>query len=565
MNQLPYSTDELQALADMVCNNAMTDDGMARLEQMLLDNADAQDFYLGRVAFDAWLQWEIADQVEETTPVISLVPTPSSPPAALPVATGFFSSDWPVAYLMATVICGIGIAVAAFTYVSRPDGVAPAITAVEKIDQRGEPRPECVGRITAMFDCKWVNQRKSPASGRVAVGQDYALASGLMEITYHTGARVVLQGPATYNVESRNGGFLTLGKMTGKVENPAAKGFVVRTPTATITDIGTEFGVEVDAHGVTTSHVFRGSIEVERVTCGDNDKRIRLAKDESIVVERQPGVADPVFVHRKVDPGVFVRADQLAHSGRETTLSIRRRWLLYSNQLRNDPSLVAYYTFEKSGTTNAVLPNLSPAGHALDGNIVGAEWVLGRLPDKYALMFHGPNSGDKVVLPEQDWFNFKGPFSVAVWFKVAQFDGKHMALITKGDAVWRLQQAQDQQQLTFATNDGPTSDNGSYGRIEVQDCQWHLGVAVYEPRGNVAEKRLYVDGRLDVTDQSPAPLHQTHDPVWIGSNSGCPERTFHGWIDEVAIFDRALSADEIQKMFQAGSPRGTERKGNVNE
>ena len=38
--------------------------------------------------------------------------------------------------------------------------------------------------------------------------------------------------------------------------------FVVRTPTAVITDLGTEFGVEVDKSGVTHSHVFRGKIEV---------------------------------------------------------------------------------------------------------------------------------------------------------------------------------------------------------------------------------------------------------------------------------------------------------------
>ena len=38
-----------------------------------------------------------------------------------------------------------------------------------------------------------------------------------MEITYDTGAKVILQGPATYEVES-NGGFLLVGKLTGKLE-----------------------------------------------------------------------------------------------------------------------------------------------------------------------------------------------------------------------------------------------------------------------------------------------------------------------------------------------------------
>ena len=34
-----------------------------------------------------------------------------------------------------------------------------------------------------------------------------------MEITYDTGAKVILQGPATYEVDSTNGGFLSLGKL----------------------------------------------------------------------------------------------------------------------------------------------------------------------------------------------------------------------------------------------------------------------------------------------------------------------------------------------------------------
>ena len=39
-----------------------------------------------------------------------------------------------------------------------------------------------------------------------------------MEITYDTGAKVILQGPVTYDVESSAGGYLSLGKLTVRVE-----------------------------------------------------------------------------------------------------------------------------------------------------------------------------------------------------------------------------------------------------------------------------------------------------------------------------------------------------------
>ena len=82
------------------------------------------------------------------------------------------------------------------------------------------------------------------------------------------GAKVILQGPCTYEVESARGGFLSLGKLTaqggeegqgvGSRRNPKSliphptihyPLFSVRTPTAVVTDLGTEFGVEVDEAG----------------------------------------------------------------------------------------------------------------------------------------------------------------------------------------------------------------------------------------------------------------------------------------------------------------------------
>ena len=101
-----------------------------------------------------------------------------------------------------------------------------------------------------------------------------------MEITYDTGAKVILQGPVTYEVES-NGGYLSVGKLTGKLEkgNDEARmtndeglrnssfvirpsSFVIRTPTATVTDLGTEFGVEVSRAGDTETHIFVGAVKI---------------------------------------------------------------------------------------------------------------------------------------------------------------------------------------------------------------------------------------------------------------------------------------------------------------
>ena len=183
-----------------------------------------------------------------------------------------------------------------------------------------------VGRITGLADCKFSDDKDSlPPVGfaYVPLGRKYKLDSGLMEITYFSGAKVILQGPVAYEVESANGGFLSLGKMTACVEsakpqtafsknvqskspNPQISKslsplsplrsplFFVRTPAAIVTDLGTEFGVEVNEEGGVISEVFRGSVKLQPL--GGNDKtqpsEIILGENESALVKKSRDAND---------------------------------------------------------------------------------------------------------------------------------------------------------------------------------------------------------------------------------------------------------------------------------
>ena len=65
-----------------------------------------------------------------------------------------------------------------------------------------------------------------------------------------------------------------------------------------------------------------------------------------------------------------------------------------------------------------------------------------------------------------------------------------------------------------------------------------------------SHQAVHIDYQGDV----PLPLTQNGEPVWIGNNSQHPDRALSGWIDEVAIFSRALSAEEVAAMYDAGNP-----------
>jgi hypothetical protein len=331
--------------------------------------------------------------------------------------------------------------------------------------------------------------------------------------------------------------------------------FTVTTPSATITDLGTEFGVDVEKNGACEVHVLQGLVQAQfSGSSGDKPQTVQLKEGEGRRYQRQGNQLVDIPVDR-------AKFQQMPIDNRPTNR--HARWLEYSEQLRNDPALTVYYTFERAGKDNCVLPNMARTGSALDGRVEGAEWVYGRLPGKFALYFRGPGSGNRVVLPEQDRFNFTGPFSVAVWFKVEQLTMEFQRLVVKGDTTWRLQRDEVRSGFAFVTNhlgSAQTDYRAIKSQTDVVDGRWHLGVAVYEPVGKAANMRLYMDGHLEGEVKTSAPLNRDDNPVCLGGIIREKyDRTFCGRIDEVAIFARALAANEVAEMFNAGNPAGVLR------
>jgi hypothetical protein len=579
--------DELQELLDQFALDELTPDRAARLEELAASDPAACERYIRWAFVRAGLRSHAADAAE--------LPTPDARPPAgsfvlfgggLRAATANLLQGWPAAYLIATVVLGVGLAITAVTHVSPPDQVV----------RRSFPghsslavHPAVVGRITGTADCRFAADSKTKAPRQksvVSLGDKIALISGLLEITYDTGARVILQGPVEYEVESAAGGFLSLGKLTARVETAKPQDqrpktlishpssliphplFSVRTPTATVTDLGTEFGVEVARDGRLEVHVLKGSVQAQfHDANGRNVQTVQLVGGEA----RRYLPATGRAVQAAKQPWGDVAVIPLDRAGFERMHIVKpderyQRWLAHSRQLRNDPSLVAYYPFESMGRDSWLLTNAAATGEALAGRIEGPLWSAGRFPGKVALRFRGPGTSDRVILPEQERFKFTGPFSVAVWFRPERFQSRYYGLVAKGDSSWRLQQYKTTDRLCFDTSrqaaEGAYVVDATVGRTEIADGRWHLATSVYAPAGNAADKALYVDGRLEARNSVPLPLHQNDEPVWLGANGAVPQCEFRGVIDEVAIFSRALSADEVARMFDKGNPELPMKDGN---
>ena len=645
------SSSEFSSLMSNLVEGGLTPSQFDQLAQILEADPAARAVYRDHLSVHAMLYWRWHQQASEThqksprdsssnatsddwtapqsdselSPPLPGIDSPTSSffgilSHAAHGTIGFFSQELPFALLIATLVTCLGLLAGSVVYVSHHKQLADNGSAAKPTLPPVQFNLDYVGRVTGMVDVQWSDDQTATVHGaNVFLGRKFALASGLMEITYDTGAKVILQGPCTYQAESKTGGFLARGRLTAKLEkegsevrgqgsavanhkseirnqkspvpaltlalsqgergpntnpqslipNPLlapAPMFAVRTPTAVVQIHRTPIRGEVDKHGGTVSYVFRGRVAVQPIaTDGHPQQAVELCENESVRVDASSKAENPPTTRAAVDPSRFIRVSQFAKLAEKHNQTPFERWQAYSQQLRRDPSLLAYYTFEKHNQSTSVLPNQSPLGSVLDGKVENAEWVEGRIPGKLALYFHGPNSGDKVILPQQERFNFNGPFSVAVWFKAERFVGAWNTLISKGDTSWRLQYFDAAKNITFDTG-GISKELVSSAlplqplhqtsvKTSLRDNRYHLLVAVCEPIGDTVRKLLYVDGRLEGSDKATPKIRKNADPVCIGSMCIFSEREFSGWIDEVAILSRAMTANETTAMLEAGNPR----------
>ncbi len=148
-------------------------------------------------------------------------------------------------------------------------------------------------------------------------------------------------------------------------------------------------------------------------------------------------------------------------------------------------------------------------------------------------------------------------FSVANWFKIAPgaADG-NVEMVTWGASsgsatrlTWRVHQGR----LRTEHNAGNLR-----GNTYVDDGEWHFGALVVTEGANlqVPATRLYVDGVEDTTfsgDNDTYKLTAEHD-VRIGMSGPQNGRYWPGSIDEVFIFSRVLSAEQVQQVMNGIVP-----------
>ena len=116
--RLPPAESELSRLVESMCDGTIVSRERDRLELLLENDRDAQLFYVAYLDLHAQVQWMMRGEEKPAESEAArlhirrfhLLPSTSSPfhsPLGHAPRAFAISSGWPVAYLIATVICGV--------------------------------------------------------------------------------------------------------------------------------------------------------------------------------------------------------------------------------------------------------------------------------------------------------------------------------------------------------------------------------------------------------------------------------------------------------------------------
>jgi hypothetical protein len=332
---LPPADDELIVLIGRLCDGVLSRADCTRLETLMRSSPQAIAIYCAALELNAALQWrwykarqtshettasQTARQRRDAAPasalgapagVASAVPQTMATPRAAPAATTTKRSTprepspW-AAWLgrigaaldrpLPRIMLVFGALLTALVVGAAIEFVGSGSLGGWTFQSRREPGS--VACVTRLHDAAWAAPQgagDAAAPRRHASlfpGQRFDLVRGLVEIAFDGGATTIIEGPATFEVVSLAAGRLSSGRLTATLDKSVAQAasaearFAVETPTATVTDLGTSFGVAVGAAGETSVSVFDGLVELLPRLAGDTvpaglSQPLRLAAGES--------------------------------------------------------------------------------------------------------------------------------------------------------------------------------------------------------------------------------------------------------------------------------------------
>jgi hypothetical protein len=262
--------EELRRLLSARCDGWIDDDDMSRLESALQESREARQAYFQFMTVHAGVQAEIAarNYLETVPPALGESPTRQEAPDTESAGSG---NRWLRRQPLWALAAGVAAAAALLVWTSRtapsdgPNGNALA----HIIDESPQS--------------SWsLDHDSRPPDNAIRSGDLIRVSRGVVKLKFVRGSVLTLHGPALFEVISDMKGRALLGKLTAKIAE-GSEGYSVVTPRATVIDLGTELGIEVDDAGATDIVVFEGAVDLSyNPQQGTSSRQRRLTTGEAM-------------------------------------------------------------------------------------------------------------------------------------------------------------------------------------------------------------------------------------------------------------------------------------------
>lgn len=526
--KIGFPSPQFDEAVAAICHGAVSEGQAKGLNELLLNDPRARDEYLLRV--------EVHSRLASDPDLFGAIETTANIAPFQDSRGGRNRFAWALAAAACFALLGFGLL---RLWPTPPSERRPATS-------------KAVAMLNATVNARWKSPAEMPQSGAPLEPGWLKLDSGLAEIVFYSGARVVIEGPAEFQITSANEAFLAAGTISAEAPM-AARGFQIKTPRGTFREPDTSYGLMVD-HEATELHVFKGNVKV----------RAEFAAAEQEVHEGFGWAIQGLAGSRSIaaDRSLFASLFEMRRKSMAAEALRFDRWQAASKRLNENPSLLARFDLEGANALHWQLANACKHRSAMpDATIVGCQWVEGRWPNKRALEFQSMNDRVRMSVP--------GAFeslTFTAWIRVQGLDRKLNSLFMSdgfmpGTVHWLIRRDGALGMTVIGADPKNYRIIASPSAINLEQFGLWLHLAVVIDGSN---KRVthYLNGsplceeRLDVE----GPFHVGDAELGNWNGKGFPGddpfmiRNFSGAMDEFCIFNRPLSASEVQRLYSEGRP-----------
>lgn len=407
-----------------------------------------------------------------------------------------------------------------------------------------------VAVLTRTVEPNWDRRMKSPRVGGALEPGTLRLESGLAQVVFYSGARVVIEGPTELQLVSSTEAVCRTGRLLIEVP-PHARGFRIKTPQLSVVDLGTSFGIDAIG-GRTEVHVFKGNVDF-------STGRTKQSLGEGRGVAVQGSASPTLMAANPEDFGPLFGFQQRSMAAEAYRYE---QWQFASAELNQDPSLLVRLDFQNPGNAEWTLHNtVADNRSAGDATVVGCVRAEGRWREKQALEFQSVSDRVRLDVPGE----FEA-LTLSAWVCVKGLDRQFNSLFMSdgfdpGTIHWLIRQDGVLGVTVFGHGYGKFQIVASPPVVTLDKLGiWQQLTVVVN--GKAKQVVHYVNGvavsRHPLNLAPPFRVGSAELGNWNARNGSKPTpaliRNLSGSFDEFQLFSRALTDAEVRELYDKGKP-----------